>query len=318
MREVATVNGIKVYSNKNLSGISNTRLTFSDGSWCDVSTGEVFNNGSGFISIGKAPEGAVAGAETQSWGPESYRASMLQVSGVEADVSVEPYDGNQIVVEMTGSQSEIDNVRVCEQGNTLIIEGKGSSSGRDTVFQNIQIGGRRGGGISMTMGRVTGSVVSISGGDISVSGGGSKSSTQIKVKVPRGTSTSFSGVQGNLNIGDTEGNLSLSIQGGWDANIGRIRDANLSLQGGADIDVAHVSGSLTVFLQGGGDIRVRDGQISNLSASLQGGGDIRVGGTAQNASLNLMGGGDIDVAHVVNRPSKHVMGSGDIKVRRVG
>ncbi len=317
MREVANVNGIKVYSNKNLSGVSNTRLSFSDGSWCDVSTGEVFNNGSGFISIGKAPQGATTSAETKTWGPESYQTNALQISGVGADVNVEPHDGGQIVVEMTGPESEIEDIRVREQNGTLVIESEDSGSSRDAVFQNIQIG-RGGGGISMSMGRTSGSVVSISGGNISVSSGGSKNSTQIKVKVPRGTPTSFSGVQGNLYVGDTEGNLNLSIQGGWDANIGRVGDASVSVQGSGDVNVSHVDGALSVSIQGSGDVKVRGGGISSLSANVMGSGDVKVGGTCQTASLNVMGSGDIDVAHSMNKPVKNAMGSGDIKVRRVG
>lgn len=40
---VATINGKKVYSDKNVSSVRNTKISFSDGSWCDVLTGEVVN-----------------------------------------------------------------------------------------------------------------------------------------------------------------------------------------------------------------------------------------------------------------------------------
>lgn len=319
MREIATVNGINVYSDKNLSNIANTRLSFSDGSWCDVATGKVFNNGSGFISIGQPIEGAGVGIEVKTSGPKSYSATVLQVIDVEADVNVEPYDGNQIVVETSGSQSEIDNIRVREQSGVLFIEGTGSSPSRGTVVRDVQIGGKRGGGISMSLGNVSiGGTFRMDDDSISISGDGSPSSAQIKVKVPRGTSTSFAGVQGKLNVGDTDGAINLSVQGGWNANVGRVRDANLSLQGGADIEIAHVRGALSISLQGSGDILVQDGSIESLNANLQGSGDIKVGGTAQFAMLNLQGSGDIVVAHVVQPPMRRTMGSGDIKVRRIG
>jgi len=319
MREVATVNGVPVYSDKSLSGINGTRLSFSDGSWCDVSTGQVHNNGVGFISVGRVPEGNVAGVQTKSWGPESYRASVLQVLGVEADVTVEPYDGSEIIVEMSGPQTEIDNIHVREQGGTLVIDGSSSGRRGGGNFLGIQIGGRHGGGFSMSMDGGSGTVVHMSGASVSIgSDGDSRSNTQITVKVPRRTPTNFSSVKGNVNVGDTDGAINLSLQGGWKATIGRVSDANLNLQGSGDIDVANVIGALTIAVQGSGSIRVHDGGITNLNATLQGSGDIKVGGTAQNAMLNMQGSGGIDVNHVVNHPAKQVMGSGRIRVRRVG
>jgi hypothetical protein len=41
MRRVATINGVEVYSNKRVRSAVNTRVTFVDGSWCDVATGHM-------------------------------------------------------------------------------------------------------------------------------------------------------------------------------------------------------------------------------------------------------------------------------------
>lgn len=52
MNEVIRLNGIPVYSDKSIQSIDGTRVTFSDGSWCDVATGEVVNKGSRYMGSG--------------------------------------------------------------------------------------------------------------------------------------------------------------------------------------------------------------------------------------------------------------------------
>lgn len=41
MRRVAKINGVTVRSNTSPQRVSNTKITFTDGSWCDVATGVV-------------------------------------------------------------------------------------------------------------------------------------------------------------------------------------------------------------------------------------------------------------------------------------
>lgn len=54
LKLVAEINGQKVFSDKRPTSIVNTRVTFSDGSWCDVATGQVVNQGKGAINIGSS------------------------------------------------------------------------------------------------------------------------------------------------------------------------------------------------------------------------------------------------------------------------
>ena len=67
---VANVSGVKVHSNKRVSSVVNSVIYFSDGSWCDVSLGQVVNNGPGYINIGQA--GAGGKAEMTERGPEKF------------------------------------------------------------------------------------------------------------------------------------------------------------------------------------------------------------------------------------------------------
>jgi len=53
MKEVAKINGVAVYSDKTLQATINNEIHFTDGSWCNVSTGEIVNNGDGKIIFDK-------------------------------------------------------------------------------------------------------------------------------------------------------------------------------------------------------------------------------------------------------------------------
>lgn len=307
---VATINGVKVYSDKQMSSIVNSRITFSDGSYADVSTGEVVNKGHGYVSIG-AP--ASSGGEQVTVGPKTFTGVLsLDVRDVVAGVDVQLSKDRSTTVTITGPKSDVDNIEVREQSSTLLIAGK-NASGRGRSGITISTGGSAfvGGGVFIG-GSISGRRGS--GGIVVMSSDDSESSTKVLVKVPKGTTVTVAGIQGLATIGDTEGTLYASVLGGSDINAGKVRGATLSIQGGGDITVAEVSEALSMNIQGSGDIRVRKGNVTSLSVNVMGSGDARFGGSATDATLSVMGSGDINVNHVENRPMKNSMGSGDITV----
>ena len=328
MELVATVNGIRVYSDKELQNVSNTRLEFSDGSWCDVRTRQVVNKGRGSISIGATPEGESASSETKTWGPERYSASALQIDGIVADVTIEPTDGDEIIVEMTGPEKDIDNIRVSEQSGMIVIGG--SSSGRSRS-RNVSI-----------------SNISICNGNISIGGRGSQviirdsspseNTTKVVVKVPKRTRLILDHIFGNVRVGDTEGNLELNLREIWNAQIGHVNDARLRIRGTGSVIVARVNSNLNAKVSGAGDIRVTEvhadtaelrvsgtggillnsGAIDEMEARVSGVGNVYFGGCARKANLRVSGIGSIHVEQVIERPRKRVSGIGSINIRKVG
>lgn len=326
MALIANVNGKPVYSDKQMASITNTRVTFTDGSWCDVATGDVHNNGSGYINIGGSDTGSDAKKITE--GPKRVSASALEVRGVDADVKVDVYAASKmdkasgIEYTITGPADQVKAIRANVQGSTLVIEGdgSGSSSGGVTIMGGrgrTVISGGRGSiavGGNIVMGNVfgRGNVTTV----ISGSGGG-ENPVKITVKVPQGTPVAANRVLGNVVIGDINGPLTASVQGS-DVYAGRVTSAQLSVQGSGDVRIKEVNGAVMAQVQGSGDIEIERGTMPSLTATVQGSGDINVGGTATTASLTVMGSGDIRVAHVQQRPMESVMGSGDIRVRRVG
>jgi len=307
-RPVATVNGVPVYSDKGIASIVNCKITFNDGSWCNVQTGEVVNNGPGYIKLGSSP-GSVKGEKT-TVDPREFETTELSVSNVDADVEIQPGDIDKMVVEVTGSKTAVEDIGVRQQGAELIISGKGSAGGG-------------GGNVVMTG---SGSV-SISGGGVVISGamgrgrttivtggGNTESDVKIKITVPSGSPINISGVNGLATIGDVDGPLRAAVLGGSDINAGRVKDAELNVQGSGDIRVQEANGNLSASVQGSGDISVKRGQVTYLNASVMGSGDIKFSGRAQDANLSVMGRGDIYAHHVVNKPSMSIMGRGNIEV----
>lgn len=324
---IASVNGKPIYSDKYMAGVINTRVTFTDGSWCDVSTGEVHNNGSGYINIGGSDSGSDAEKVTE--GPKRFAASALEVRGVAADVKVDTHRGSDIECTITGPADQVKTIRTNVQGVTLVIEddGSGSSSDDMTIVGSggrtvIQTGRGRtvvsGGGVVFGQGSVMSSVFGRGGVTTVVTGGGGgENALKVTVKVPEGTPVKSNQVIGNVVIGDTNGPLTASVQGG-NVFAGSVTSAQLAVQGSGDIRVDEVNGTVMAQIQGSGDIEVQRGSMPSLTATIQGSGDINVGGSAATANLTVMGSGDISVAHVQQQPMKSVMGSGDIRVHRVG
>jgi hypothetical protein len=306
----ATINGKLVYSDKTVSSINNTKITFTDGSWCDVGTGYVENKGPGYIRLGTPETGT---EEKKTIGPKIFNTRRLEVSHVCGTVEIQPTTDEHMTVTITGSATDVDNIDVAQIANTLVINGTGGSS---SSHGSIVVGR---GNVS-----VSGNNIHISQSNMSfmsnmkIISGDDAPGPQVTVHVPKGSGICVSGIIGDTKIGDTEGDLKVSSVGSSTVTAGKVASANLSLQGSGDISVASVEKELTMSVQGSGDIRVRDGTVSQLKANVMGSGDIRFGGKAEDAQLSVMGSGDIDVAHVKNEPTKSKMGSGDIRVRETG
>ncbi len=317
MAKSVTVNGKKIYSDKNVKSIFGTRITYTDGSWCDVETGEVVNNGQGFISIG-TPAGKEDKKETIE---KSFKANALTISTLSAsvDIQVNSDSDSEIKVKVEGPASIVKDIDISENKNMLYVKGKG---GRESDAINIvsgsssiNIGRSTSRGVYMSTGNITISDgCCIAGNIISIGRSRAENETRITISVPKRTSIDVSDISGQVNIGNTEGKLRASVRGGNKINAGQMKDTVLSLQGGGDIRVQEVNGDLTTQLAGSGDIRIKQGNVTTLNATVTGSGDIKFGGKAENAILAVTGSGDIQVAYVKNHPITNIVGSGNIDV----
>lgn len=306
---IATINGKPVYSNKTVSSIVNGVIHFTDGSWCNVSTGEVVNNGVGYISIGTP----VGKKEKVTREPKAYSATTLKLKDLPADVEIS-VGGDQIVVSMEGPTDVLEGIRVSLEGKTLAIEGTQAASS-----SGITVTSGRGGFSTVVQSFSSGRIISSSGNMVIgsntfTSDDSSPMDTKITIKVPLHTDISISGVEGATTIGDTKGNLTAQITGGGKVTAGRLHDAQLMIRGSGDITASEVTGNTNATISGSGDITIQGGQTNTLVAVISGSGDIRHHGTVTTSVLTNSGSGDIYVARAVNRPMKSVSGSGDIRI----
>lgn len=302
---VANINGISVYSDKP-GGIAvrNSRVTFADGSWCDVSTGQVHNVGPGYIRIGNTSVGDKTKIVTD--GPKQFSAVALEVNNVTAKVNVDVHDGSQIEYTVTGPADQVEVINAKVSSNTLVIEG--DSRNETTVVQSSN------NSVVITGDYVMGSIISASN---SFLGGGHDVAT-ITVKVPKGTPVRVDNVLGDVTIGDTHGTLWAAVRGSSDMRVGHIGKADVRVHGSSSVRIKEVAGEVFADIKGSGTLKIRGGSMPSLVASVQGNGSVGISGTATTAELQVAGNGEIHVAHVRQSPNKHVRGNGRIRVDRVG
>lgn len=242
-RPVATINGKDVYSDKGMTSIMNTKITFDDGSWCDVATSEVVNKGAGYINMG-APATALD-TEKTVYGPKAFSARTLDISDIHADVEVSVIDGDQMVVTIDGPKSEVGGINVNQSGGTLTIQGKGSASSNRGA--NIVINGS--------------SSIFSGGGGVNISTGGGVNETKVTVGVPKGSAVTIDEVNGNVTIGDIEGLLNASASTSNTVSAGKVTGAMLSASSGAEITIKEATGLFVASASSGAEITVKGGDV---------------------------------------------------------
>lgn len=319
MRRIAEINGRAVYSDKPVESIVNTRVTFSDGSWCDTATGQIVNNGPGSISL-DSPGGT---SEKVTRGPDVYSGCQeLDISGIAADVRVSVHDAPHMSVTMNGPEAELDAMNVTERDGTLLIGGDPLPAGSGSINVGGMVINNRGAriGRSINAGNVRigsggSSVVVTGGGSVSIGGGSVGSNlSEILVAVPRGTNLRIADVEGAISIGDVEGQLRLSLDGESLAEVGRVGKTRVNISGAGKALIQHIDGDANINISGAGKVRINGGESDDLSIDVSGAGKIHYGGVAQEADIDVSGAGKIHVNHVVNRPRRRISGVATVTI----
>jgi hypothetical protein len=140
---------------------------------------------------------------------------------------------------------------------------------------------------------------------------------------------------GDWTVADQNGPLRVSMSGSGDLRAGTVASADVRVSGSGDVGIRaargglvtaisgsgdvtadRVNGPLHARVGGSGDVRVKDGAVTDMNVSVVGSGDVRFGGVAQTLTANVAGSGDVSAARVTGSVSKHVAGSGDVTVGR--
>ncbi|PWU23368.1 hypothetical protein C5B42_03210 [Candidatus Cerribacteria bacterium 'Amazon FNV 2010 28 9'] len=314
--QILNFNGRTLYSNKAVRSITNSRVTFADGSWVDMSSGEKYVRGQDDIVI-DPPFFGPSSVEKATIGPTIYDAFNLDIRNVPACVVVvQPHTENTVVVTISGNKPSVDSVTVKHEGDTVYVggaEGPSIGSGINISGGSIHIGSVGRGNL---MSNINIGGVSIVSGNVIIGGGsgGSQPQATITVSVPKGAKVNLNGDWYSANVGNTEGNLFINSTGSGDVQVGKVKNATVIIKGSSDVEIDEAQGNVSIRIIGAGDVRIKGGAIGSLNTDIIGSGDVTIRTEAEEADLNVVGAGDIYVSRVKKRPSKNVTGAGSIKV----
>lgn len=219
--------------------------------------------------------------------PQSFAARALSVDGVVGvtSVAVNPA-ATGVTVRVEGKQQMVSQVTVRQDGNSVVIEMEGHTSG-DWIDEWL---------------------------DWSFEGERAEiKDLKIQIEVPEGAPVAFAGYIGDLEVGSTNGPLTLEGFGSVDAVIGNVTSAEVEVAGGGDIQILSVSGALSAGIAGSGDIIV--GRTKSASISVAGSGDVALGTVEGSLAVEIAGSGECIVDSLNGAVDVSIAGSGDVRIR---
>jgi hypothetical protein len=225
--------------------------------------------------------------EWTRWPVRSYSAGAVKFEDIVGTVIVNVRDGGQMAVEVSGARSRVAGLSVAVKGNTLDIDG--SENKNDTSvwnwhdwfnFSNLEDDRRA-------------------------------DNLFVRVTVPRGTDVNIDGLVGNADIDDTQGALHLDAAV-TNAKIGKVSSAKIELGGDGRIDIASVTGDLSLDVGGSGNVKV--GSAGSVRADIAGSGDADFGAVSGGFKLTIAGSGDVTATRVNGPVRIEIAGSGNVKI----
>lgn len=220
------VSGVSVVSDKRIAAASDDgRIDFADGSWCDVSSGQVFNVGGGMIALACEPATAVSGPTlAYQWEiPPSAEVEAVDVGAIYADVVVEVHDLPTIEVAVVGDQRNLDDL---ETGVTLGVFSIGPATSSSAAPAQPLVRAR----LTLTV----------------------PAKTPVRVHAA-----------GSITVGDTGGPLAITGQAA-SISAGVISDLTVMAGGTTSVAVQSVTGECVLRLSDAARVSVRGGNLRGL------------------------------------------------------
>lgn len=233
---------------------------------------------------------ATALAEDNPWvqrDPQTFAARALSIEGFVGvtTIAVNPA-ATGITVRVEGKQDELAQVTVTQDGNNVVIAMEGHS-GEDWIDEWLDW--------------------SFEGEHIEIDG------LKVQIEVPEGAPVAFAEYIGDIEMGSTNGPLTLEGLGSIDAVIGNVSSAEVEVAGGGEIQILSVSGALSAGIAGSGDIIV--GNTQSASISVAGSGDVALGNVNGSLAVEIAGSGECIVDNLNGAIDVAIAGSGDVRIR---
>ena len=296
-KKVVVINGKTVYSDKALLSIQGGLVTFKDGSWCNVSTGEVVDKGEGYIDIDNSSEKK---SQPKKLKKSFSGISNLEIKDIPGDINIDVWNQSEVEVDAEIEAGELD---FDEENGTLFISASGAQS-RGSQLITIQ-----GNGVAISDSHLSSvnilqtddaeiTRISVGGANISnVSGNivvgnnvritnGSGSRIKLTIKVPKGIDIKAEDFFANLTIGNTEGKLTISAENSAKVQVGKVKEVILGAEDNAEIKVSEAQNTANISAQDRGRITIESGTLQNLLISTEDQSRVNFMGTAGNSILS--------------------------------
>lgn len=243
-----------------------------------------------FLLASSALVPASAFADDNPWvqrDPQTFAARSLSIDGLigVTTIAVNPA-ATGITVRVEGKQDELAQVTVTQDGNSVVIKMEGHS-GQDWIDEWLDW--------------------SFDGEHIEVDG------LKVQIEVPEGAPVAFAEYIGDIEMGSTNGPLTLEGLGSIDAVIGNVSSAEVEVAGGGEIQILSVSGAFSAGIAGSGDIIV--GRTQSASVSVAGSGDVALGTVNGSLAVEIAGSGECIVDNLNGAIDVAIAGSGDVRIR---
>lgn len=247
-----------------------------------------------------------AGGDPQSGIVESYAAEGLEIRDLSAVLRIESGHGDTIDLTFRGPEDRLASIGRQVEGKRLLVRGNADAikSSEQTVVIGSLTAYSTGGGSTQVI---------IGGRDLRDVSAEAREPIEALIRVPAGLPVKIVGFRGSVITGDLEGPLTVNLIEG-EAELGSVRNAQLSLTGDGRISAQEALGDLSIAVTGSGRVQVQSSLLERLEVGVTGAGAVNIDGTARFASLSLIGSGQIFLAEVERQPVIERIGSGMVSI----
>ncbi len=246
----------------------------------------------------------------------SFIADALEVSGLSADIEIQPATSSKITVTAFGPEDIIDQLTMVGQDGAVIISGS-KSSNNITISQtshvvssggNMQISG-------ISMGNFGGGVTIISGDDITIrTGDDADTKISLKITAPLYTELSLSDIDGDIKIGNLQSYVDLDLSCQNSVHAANVHHLRLDASGQCAVVIEEITGSADLDLSGSSSVELHSGYAERLDVDASGMCKVNAQITAKRANLDASGMSMIHVQEVIGRCHKNSSGMSQITV----
>lgn len=309
MKQVACIDGIEVWSDKGGKiTVENEIVKFEDGSACDTKKYQIANVGKGRIEIRstKTPAEIIVG-------PRSFRASELTIRDITAHIDIEPHEKDVIEVTISGKTTDCDTVKISEASGKLFMDRENNPmhTFKKTEPEKKQSDKKEKHGLIKSIKDFLATPISLPKISIEIA---TLSRPSVKIKVPKNIPITITNTDGELHVGNTEGDVHLDLDTMFEANLGKVANTSISSSGDGDINVSEINGTLAATLNGYGDVNVESGIVSDLKIEANNGGNFEFKGMASSANLEINDDGSISIGRIVGNLITSLNGYGDLEI----